>query len=445
MQRVGQLSTDWSADQPQTNKAVSQRACSLLHGVVPRSIGQLSTSECTGKSNLLQNGRHRVTNDEHDIDDVEFIELPNAGSHPLDPYDVTTPQGDASPVEETDDQQPYRPAPPGLPESLGWLVLFFALNIGLSIVMIGVAVALSIEHPDELQNADISELLSRLDPSMQLFCVASPALFGYFILVPLGLWRMSPQPIRKLNFSLPTISQLLVMASLLVPLTLVADWIMTTVNPVWLKLTELVPALQGLNGMDVHELLKQFGAASLPLAIFLIAAVPGFGEEFLFRGLIGRGLVSRWGWTAGILMTSFLFAAVHLYPPHVLAILPVGIALHWIYLTTKSFWAPVLFHFANNTLATLSMRSTQPETHFHWGVTIIALAYTVWCLYWLWRMRTVHESEDGPVLSPGHEVGAPATLNTRRHAATHWLPIAAAFVMIVLEAILLFLDFSSGA
>jgi membrane protease YdiL (CAAX protease family) len=100
------------------------------------------------------------------------------------------------------------------------------------------------------------------------------------------------------------------------------------------------------------DVLKDLSSAPLPLLLLIIAVAPALGEELMFRGLIGRGLVARWGVVRGVLLTSLLFGIVHIHPAHALGVIPLGIAMHFVYLTTRSFWAPVLLHFLNNAWAT---------------------------------------------------------------------------------------------
>ncbi len=63
--------------------------------------------------------------------------------------------------------------------------------------------------------------------------------------------------------------------------------------------------------------------------IVAFAVAPALGEELVFRGVIGRGLIARWGLPAGVLITSVMFAAIHVHPAHVVGVIPVGIAMHF--------------------------------------------------------------------------------------------------------------------
>jgi hypothetical protein len=49
-------------------------------------------------------------------------------------------------------------------------------------------------------------------------------------------------------------------------------------------------------------------------------------------------------------VTTLLFAAAHGFPPHALATIPIGLYLHHVYLTTRSYWMAVIVHFLNNLL-----------------------------------------------------------------------------------------------
>jgi membrane protease YdiL (CAAX protease family) len=101
------------------------------------------------------------------------------------------------------------------------------------------------------------------------------------------------------------------------------------------------------------ELVELFSRFSVTFGVLVIAVGPALAEEFWFRGFLGRGLVARYGYVGGVLLTSFFFGLMHLDPPHVLATFVMGICLHCAYLATRSLWVPILLHFLNNLLAVL--------------------------------------------------------------------------------------------
>lgn len=327
---------------------------------------------------------------------------------------------------------------PGLPESVAWISLFLILQIAAMFAVLAVAILVTTGDPAALENFNLDAWLSTIDQTTKLVVFTSPAFLCYVFLVPAGLLRLAPRPAARLNLNLPTIGQTVVLASLVLPLTMVADAAMRQLIPIWEFVLPHVPALSFLNDMDVHTMIGSFDQASFGLAIFFLAVVPAVGEEFLFRGLLGRGLVARWGLFFGVGLTSFFFAAVHMYPPHVIAILPVGIALHWIYLTTKSFWAPVLFHFLNNSIAVLLMRAPQGESSVHWSIIACSIVYFLWSMFWLSKMRTVYQSENADRVSDILTVEVPQREDFTRMSTTHVAPVIVGMIVLITSCALIY-------
>lgn len=91
--------------------------------------------------------------------------------------------------------------------------------------------------------------------------------------------------------------------------------------------------------------------------IFLIGLIiSSMGEEVLFRGTLLQTLQQRFGTYAAIVLTSALFASVHLGNPHVepLAIAStflVGLLLGTMTVLTSSLWMPMSFHVVWNLLS----------------------------------------------------------------------------------------------
>ncbi|MGQ0634609.1 MAG: lysostaphin resistance A-like protein [Planctomycetaceae bacterium] len=97
----------------------------------------------------------------------------------------------------------------------------------------------------------------------------------------------------------------------------------------------------------------QLADRSWPVILLGFCLLPAVGEEVFFRGLLGRGLVGRYG-AAGVLCASFLFAVHHLTPDHIAATVLLGFVAQLIYLSAKSLWAPITLHALNNVTALLS-------------------------------------------------------------------------------------------
>ncbi len=122
------------------------------------------------------------------------------------------------------------------------------------------------------------------------------------------------------------------------------------------------PMLKGLEGQlksienQTQELSKSFLIAntfSVYLAnMFVMAIIPAFGEELLFRGVFQR-LFKEWTRNihVAIWLTAFIFSALHFQfygfiPRMVLGAL-FGYLLYW----SGNLWIPIIAHFVNNAIA----------------------------------------------------------------------------------------------
>ena len=93
-----------------------------------------------------------------------------------------------------------------------------------------------------------------------------------------------------------------------------------------------------------------FGSGSSPWLIFLAGIVVApLVEEIFFRGFLYTGLREKYGWIAAALISSGLFAAVHLQPITMPSIFLLGLIFAYLYERTESIWPAVIMHFATNT------------------------------------------------------------------------------------------------
>ncbi len=82
---------------------------------------------------------------------------------------------------------------------------------------------------------------------------------------------------------------------------------------------------------------------AVPFVLF-IALVPGFVEETFFRGYIQRRLLQRWSPALAILVTTFLFAVMHIMPHAVVNAFVIGLWLGVLAWRTGSVWPSVVSH-----------------------------------------------------------------------------------------------------
>ena len=88
------------------------------------------------------------------------------------------------------------------------------------------------------------------------------------------------------------------------------------------------------------------------LSIISTAVVPAICEEYLFRGAILTNLLP-FGKTTAIIGSAFLFGLMHQNPLQILYTTLMGVVIGYVYVKTRSIWACMIIHFANNIVTVL--------------------------------------------------------------------------------------------
>lgn len=107
--------------------------------------------------------------------------------------------------------------------------------------------------------------------------------------------------------------------------------------------------------LGLERMWLEGGRVGSVLWVLLIALLPGLAEEFLYRGLLQRGLLQRWSPAAAILTSTLLFALVHGELPAIVFIVPVGLWFGVVAWRTGSVWPTILMHAGMNGLWTAAM------------------------------------------------------------------------------------------
>lgn len=119
----------------------------------------------------------------------------------------------------------------------------------------------------------------------------------------------------------------------------------------------VAPSL-GVDGPD-DSMVAMASSTEFPLLLFLGVGIGApLVEEFIFRGALWRGWrASRMGLVGTLLLTSLLWAVLHVqYPTVIMAyIFVLGLLLGWAREKTGNLWVPVSMHMLNNSLATVQM------------------------------------------------------------------------------------------
>ena len=129
------------------------------------------------------------------------------------------------------------------------------------------------------------------------------------------------------------------------------------------RLTESVPILQRAYDI-VSAMLEQMTGGPLWSSFLLAAIFAPIFEEWLCRGMILRGLLTKMkpGWA--IVVSALFFALIHLNPWQALNAFLIGLVMGYVYYKSGSLWLTMLIHFVNNATSVLlsQFSSMDPDT-----------------------------------------------------------------------------------
>ncbi|MFG0332588.1 MAG: CPBP family intramembrane glutamic endopeptidase [Maioricimonas sp. JB049] len=279
-----------------------------------------------------------------------------------------------------------KPSGPGVFESIGWTFGYLAAQ---TLVLLGFVAAVilwaaeGIPRQQNMLDAVLLEL--SLDSSFLLTGVSSLA--TVFVAVFAVRLRLGRQVRSWLRFRRSRPRDVILVSGAVLPLAVLSGELYRLALIGWESLAASIPALatwQQTNSLAVIQ--GQIPTVPYPILIVALALGPALSEEIVFRGLIGRGLVQRYGILVAVGLTTVLFAAAHVFPPHALATIPLGIFLHLVYLATRNLWLPIWLHFLNNALSVSLLKYTMadeiPASPLVLVSALLYLAATVALLSW---------------------------------------------------------------
>lgn len=179
--------------------------------------------------------------------------------------------------------------------------------------------------------------------------IIPPFIIAYFVDNKIGTY---------LYLNKKTSTSQFVFATLTIVVALPAINLLAEINS-HLQLPEFLSGLEQWmrNSEDQAEIItKKFLVMKTPFDLFvnliLIAVIPALGEELLFRGVIQRifsNMTKNVHW--GIVITAFLFAALHMQFFGFLPRIAMGILFGYLLVWTQNLWVPILAHLINNGMA----------------------------------------------------------------------------------------------
>ena len=109
----------------------------------------------------------------------------------------------------------------------------------------------------------------------------------------------------------------------------------------------------GLFGLRIQpDLVPILAQLSSPWFLLIGGAIVApVVEEIFFRGFVFAGLRPRYGWQKSAVISSALFAAIHLVPTAIIPIFILGYIFAYLYHRSNSIWPAIVMHAATNTLA----------------------------------------------------------------------------------------------
>ena len=107
---------------------------------------------------------------------------------------------------------------------------------------------------------------------------------------------------------------------------------------------------------EMSDIFRRQGQTGFTIQLILMIGVtPALCEELLFRGYVQTRMTRVFPPFLGILFSSIAFAAFHMDPIHVIAVIPLGLFLGWLTWQSGSLFPAILAHFGNNAVSVLAI------------------------------------------------------------------------------------------
>jgi membrane protease YdiL (CAAX protease family) len=215
---------------------------------------------------------------------------------------------------------------------------------------------------------------------------------------------------------LSTVVLVVILSLLIISVTSYTGILNSKMNlPDWLSGVETWMRTKEDTASDVTELLiTSSGFVSLTVNLIILAVVPAFGEELLFRGVLQQLLcrIFRSG-HFGIWITAVVFSAIHLQFFGFIPRLILGLSYGYLFYWSRNLWIPIIAHFINNAIPViisfyvgwkeLKEKAVNPSEK-ELMVPFIQIIFSILIFYYFWskyRIRlkdeTVRINENTPL------------------------------------------------
>ena len=151
-----------------------------------------------------------------------------------------------------------------------------------------------------------------------------------------------------------------------------------------LPLPEWMLEMESSTGNILEAIISKENFYEVIINVFLIAVIPGIGEELMFRGLIqqqfGRLLQNE---HLTVWLAAAFFSAIHMQFQGFLARLILGALLGYLLVWSRNLWVPMIVHFLNNGLQVImiyvmnikpsEMDKIEQGEKIHWTMGVASL------------------------------------------------------------------------
>lgn len=281
------------------------------------------------------------------------------------------------------------------------LLLFIGMALGISAVITGIGMVL-LSNMTGISVYEVSDVYKWDTKNPNMFTFVRGMLFLQFLglyLIPCWLFAYfsDPQPLRYIGLKKPAkpVFWVLGVASLIIAIPLVEYTGLINRQMHFGPLQEWMQTRENEAMQQIKFLLSKHNVGELITNIIFIALFAGIGEELLFRGVLQRLFIkafkSPW---PGILVTAFLFSAMHLQFFGFIPRFLMGVLLGAVYWYSGSLLVAMVAHFFYDAFI-ISLAYAQPQmvndpevTMFDGSMMILgALVSAALVSFLVWQMK----------------------------------------------------------
>jgi uncharacterized protein len=234
--------------------------------------------------------------------------------------------------------EPVRPFP-GIWASIGWIILFFALQIVGAAVAVTAVITKRTMAGEDMAAIKPENLMESIGGAPIIWSLVGSSLLTIFL-----LWLYLRRKNRTAAIHLDQWSQLSLKKTLLLSVGCVGFALAFNYS----YTAYVIPGVE-MQG-DLRRLFESIPKtlANNIMLFVTIAILAPLTEELLFRGLLQKSLSHRIPQIAAVLVAAAIFAAIHLDPYAFPALFVMGAVFGYLYYRTGSLRVSILLHMINN-------------------------------------------------------------------------------------------------